>query len=243
MQTDHIAEPPLGVVREEVANLARLVWGDGITRRFATLVLSCCAAIIALHVAGLLMPQDVKLGRMIWNNFNVTGEGNLAAHFGYGLLFLSMMLFVVSAMVSGSRAAVFCAAVCGFLWMDDSIQYHEKMAGKLIPLLGLEDRLGLRGQDVGELLAWGLAGAVLLVVLIHALRQRRPGDIGLLVVAIACFAGLTVFGGFVDMLHSIFVDQHDALIGLLEDGGELLVMGVIAALSLGVLRKSETYFD
>ena len=115
--------------------------------------------------------------------------------------------------------------------VDDFAQVHELQGGLLGARLGLPAVLGLRPQDLGELIVWGVEGVVVGVVLVVATvlatRQQRRES----VVLLGCIVVLAVFGVGVDQAH-IIIEPHvpplvATAITLLETAGELGAMTLV----------------
>ena len=87
----------------------------------------------------------------------------------------------------------------------------------------------LRPQDIGKLTVSAVAGGILLPLLVWAYRtgsssfRKAAEDLLLLVLA------FVFFGVFVDLAHQAVKLNWavDFAVGLLEDGGEMVVMSVI----------------
>lgn len=125
--------------------------------------------------------------------------------------------------VFAAWAAVFTCAL-----VDDRLQIHERAGGWLARQLSLpEGIVGLRGQDLGELVVWGVLGVFPLVA-VAVLHRRSPDQVraasrGMAVVV----AGYAFFGVVVDQLHSMTLGGPlDRALGILEDGGELVLLSV-----------------
>ena len=121
-------------------------------------------------------------------------------------------------------------AVFAFLLLDDVGRMHERFglafaASTHLPAIG-----SLRARDVGELVFALLAGLVVLPLVVFGwVRGARPAramstDLALLLVALA---GCGVGADFVHRLLS--VTSMDAIAGLIEDGGEMLVLSLACA--------------
>jgi hypothetical protein len=125
--------------------------------------------------------------------------------------------------VFAAWAAVFACAL-----VDDRLQVHERAGRLLARHLPLPERFaGLREQDLGELAVWGLLGVLPLVAVV-VLHRRSPGHVraasrGMAVVV----AGFVFFGVVVDQVHSMTLGGPlDRGLGVLEDGGELVMLSV-----------------
>lgn len=119
-----------------------------------------------------------------------------------------------------SWALVFC-----YLLLDDSLRIHETLGDGLASAFGLEDIGGIEARDLGQVIVSATAGVVLLgFVALATLRDRSPARrlsllLGLVMVA------LVFFGVVTDVIDAI------DLFGLVEDGGEMVVMSVGVAVT------------
>ncbi|MCW3786223.1 hypothetical protein [Plebeiibacterium sediminum] len=116
-----------------------------------------------------------------------------------------------------------------YLLLDDALQFHE-IAGAIVAR-GLPNVsfAGLRIQDIGELMVSGTVGLVLLllVLLTYILGSkvfRKLSHDMVLLIAVLIFCGVVV-----DVVHtSINANKViKGLLGLIEDGGEMVVVSII----------------
>lgn len=125
-----------------------------------------------------------------------------------------------------------------FILLDDALELHERTGAALISHAGLPTVAGIGGDLYAEMILW-LSAAVPLLGLI-ALGYRR--DRGLRRLSrwfLGLLAALFFFGGVVDALHAAapYVEQPTvrfflARTLLLEDGGEMVVLSLLCALTL-----------
>ncbi|MDZ7694794.1 MAG: hypothetical protein U5K69_27365 [Balneolaceae bacterium] len=118
-----------------------------------------------------------------------------------------------------------------YLLLDDSLEIHETMGGHIAAWTGMSPLFGLRTQDYGELTVYALTGIIFLGAgwLAYQKSSRRARQISWYV--LGGLVGLAVFGAGVDMLHSFFSNSFpflDTPFVILEDGGELIAVSVIA---------------
>lgn len=174
----------------------------------------------------------------MYNLFNLGRDSSLPETFNHGMLFFSALLFLLVSYETRSRMALFLVALFAFAWFDDSAQYHERMGKALAQNLNFSPAFGLRAQDFGELLAWGLAAILLSLIAIWAYRGRRNGDGMLLRLISLPVAALLVCAVVFDMVHiMVQTEWADRLITVLEDGGEMLAVAAIATVALAVARN------
>jgi hypothetical protein len=180
------------------------------------------AASVHNHVAAsrLELPASLMLGT----------EGGLPERFGQLMLLASSVLLLYAGFSRRSIWLAFFALLYAFAFADDALMYHERMGGTIARRLALPSLGELAAKDLGELLAWGLAGAAMLIPAALALRQRSPlldGHAGVL----ALLFGALVFCAIVmDAVHALIgANTLGRLSGIVEDGGELLVTAVTCA--------------
>ncbi len=160
-------------------------------------------------------------------------DGSLPEMFNYAQAGLTAAFLFLVWRGTGALACLAWAAVFVFVLLDDSLQYHEQMGEWLARVLALTDRDGLRAVDFGELLAWVLAGAVLLPLVAAAALRTAGEERGFAILIGVVFSALVFFGLAVDMLHQI---TGLRMLTLLEDGGEMLSIAVACILSFGWYR-------
>jgi hypothetical protein len=169
----------------------------------------------------------------------------LNLHLGYG----EWWQYVKAAVVAGTLAAAYrlcrapiylawAAAYC-FVLLDDALEIHERGGRLFASLLHLQAGFGLRAVDVGELLTWSIFGTALLAFASWAYR-RSNGTARFRSIRLAyCFGLLAFFGGFIDMASVVLsqtVFQFRGT-GLLEDGGEMLVLSLTCAYTINLMKR------
>lgn len=142
------------------------------------------------------------------------------------------------------------AVLFGAMWADDKFMFHEIIGYELATRAGMaapgqEDQLvlGIVGaRHVGELIAVGVMGLILLGLLLLAWRgspswYRRMSRRMVLVLV-----GLVVCGVLFDVIGVLpwvrQISWLDHLFALLEDGGEMLLMSVAAYIFFAALPGS-----
>lgn len=176
--------------------------------------------------------------------FNPERESSITSVYGLSVLFLAAMFFLIYFLDNRSWMALFLFCLYGFIWFDDLFQFHERFGAWLVLNFDIQSNFGLRAQDYGELLAWAIAGVALLFVFPWIWGVRRPGDLGVVFATGMCFGLLVAFGVILDMIH-VFVQSESMsfMIGLFEDGGEILSILLAAMLALGLSRNHLQYYD
>ena len=130
------------------------------------------------------------------------------------------------------------AATLVVVALDDLAQIHEVGGWWLDDRLGLPEVLGLQGRDIGELIVWA-ALAVPLLAAIAVTRadadRRARRDTTVLFVLMTL---LVVVGAGFDALHMATVEDYEgvSLLGVLEDGGELIVLSLVVSSAVAAHR-------
>lgn len=195
-------------------------------------------SIVLAHVVASLFEDVSPVAQRLKTGIGLGRDRSLAEIVGYGFSFLAAVLFFLVWMERQSRALMFLFLLMTFIWLDDAARYHERVGGWLSDALSLSAVGGLRAQDLGELLAWALAGIVLLSALVFAMMRRSPGDLGILGLVFMCFLLLVACGVVFDMLHVLAPFDLGGVIGVLEDGGEMIALALIAIIAIGVARRT-----
>lgn len=199
---------------------------------FLALLLATDLLFIIAHVIFMVMHLVVwdtpGLLDEIQSDFSIVKERGFAETFQYIKAFWLVLMFVWLA-VKG-REPGFLAWALGFLYLgvDDLMEIHEEFGNSLALRYGFPEILGQRPRDVGEVTVLAIAGLILLALVGIAylmgserFRQASRSLLGL----VAVFA---VFGMGFDALHIVFLHRSPgALFGLIEDGGELIVLSLI----------------
>ena len=135
-----------------------------------------------------------------------------------------------------SRQPVYAALAALFLGLlvDDAGQLHEFWGTRLADALALPAVAGLRAVDLGEVLFLGAwVGAVFVFGVVAYRRSDRPAR-KTARWALGALVALAAFGVGADLLHQgvtglVEINGLHTLLTLVEEGGELVVMSVIAA--------------
>ncbi len=192
------------------------------------LLISADLIFIVLHPAG-------KLG-FLSEQFDITREGGYAELFQYVKEFWCTVLLLLVAWQVRSTAYLVWAFFFSYLLADDILQIHETGGEMIAAHLNFASGFGLRARDLGELTVTLSVATVLFLVLSltywHSTARFRKVSLDILLLLV----GLAFFGVAMDMLH-VMVYNVEVLgdwasifgeaIGLIEDGGEMLVMSLM----------------
>ena len=130
------------------------------------------------------------------------------------------------------------------IFLDDAFQLHERGGAALVDALDLQSVGLVNAEQIGELLVWcGLGGIVTLALglgtwLSTAAERRRALPFA------ACLVSLMVFAIGLDVVHSAIGDllgggKIVGFFGILEDGGELVVLSITCGVVLHHLMAAD----
>ncbi|ANO50488.1 hypothetical protein [Woeseia oceani] len=163
--------------------------------------------------------------------FSLEEDGGYPERYQYAKIFsIIVLLIMVSAKAKvigyGAWAVLFL-----YLLLDDALSIHELLGHQVATSMDFLPAFGLRARDFGELVVTGIAATLLLAPLavfyLCGTSSFRTVSRYLFLLLVA----LAFFGIFVDMLH-VAIQQGwkvSFLLGALEDGGEMIVMSMMAA--------------
>ena len=199
---------------------------------------------IVLHPVG-------KLG-FLSEQFDITQEGGYAELFQYVKEFWCTILLLLVAWQARSASYLVWTFFFGYLLADDMLQIHETGGEMIAAHLNFASGFGLRAKDLGELTVTLAVAIVLFLALGLTYWHSNPRFRKVSMDILLLLAGLAFFGVALDMLH-VMVYNVEALgswasifgeaIGLIEDGGEMLVMSLMVwYLFLVADRKRPNFF-
>jgi len=115
-----------------------------------------------------------------------------------------------------------------YLLFDDALMLHESGGTILVRYFNLQPILGLRAQDIGEFGIAVIVGVAFLAIIgiSHYFSEQRLREISKRIAIL--LVALVFFGVFIDMIHPISRNTEIYnLLGLIEEGGEMVVMSLI----------------
>ena len=114
--------------------------------------------------------------------------------------------------------------IYGYFFVDDSFELHETLGRWISTHVRFAAPFGLRGQDIGELVVSGVAGLAACAALAWAWNRSDEHARYMSKIMIGLVVALAVFGIVIDMLHIIATGTWQYRLGILEDGGEMVVI-------------------
>ncbi len=182
-------------------------------------------------------PEILHIGRdwSISETFNLLKWGAIIVVFGYAFRWTGQVVFA-------------CLAIAFTLILaDDSLQLHERsgqLANKFFGQFAF-DNFGIESRMVialGEIGFWILLGFVCLAIVLLAWTRTSSEIKGQLGVLAVLFSGVIVCGVFVDFVH-FFSPPRSMINGILlvlEDGGEMVFISLMAAFVIGTFGPGAT---
>lgn len=164
------------------------------------------------------------LGVVTDQRFLITHDLSYGEIFQYLKEFFIVSLFLVLAWRKKLLVYFAWALLFIYLLFDDVMSVHEDWGLLLVGYFDLKPLYNLRAQDFGELIVSMISGSLLLTFLaityfVSPSKDKKNSQMICLLIAMLVF-----FGIFIDMVHSALSLRG---LGLIEDGGEMMVMSII----------------
>ena len=129
------------------------------------------------------------------------------------------------------------SAFFSYIFLDDWLQIHENLGGKIINYVPVKSILALRLQDLGELMIFALIGLVFLIGFAYSYYLVNKEDRSIFHQLLTILLLFIFFGVVFDAIHGMFSPLHVSFIGrmflrlltLIEDGGEMIVLSIFAS--------------
>jgi len=210
------------------------------TCAFLALLLSADAVFIVLHLIRAYTPY------LSSSYYSLEKDGGYAEVFQYIKEYWTTG--VLAALFVRTRQAVYCtwSLLFGYLLIDDAFQLHERV-GRMLSRKGYfgdSPLTGLRAQDFGELTVSAFAGITFLVLIGGTYLLSTPDAKQVSKRLVALLGIIIFFGVFVDMLHSAMESlPGSSILGVVEDGGEMLAVSITCYYVLGLLRIDRDFFS
>lgn len=183
--------------------------------------------------------------------FDITQDRGYAELFQYAKEFWCVVLFVLIARQTRTTSYLVWASFFSYVLLDDMLLIHER-GGKIIATYGhFVPFAGLKAKDFRELVMMMIASTLFLAIGL-AYRYSTSTFRKVSLDTLLLIAGLAFFGVAMDMLHSMIYGIIGTglvgkilggTVGLIEDGGEMLVMSLIVwYIFLRVTQQNSSFF-
>ncbi len=229
-------------ILDETLLLLRTVLMDRSVRITAFLILLGVLLLIFVYGVASAYREESRFASYLAADIGLGEDRFMAEIVNYGMAFLSSVLFFIAYLDTRSPILLFFSSLMAFIWFDDAALYHERFGEFLEKTYDLPALPGLRQQDSGELVAWAMAGAFFGVFLLICLLRRRAGDKGVLALVLAGFGAILFCGIVADLVHIAVPKDLKFVVGIFEDGGEILAVAFISGIALGLSRNGKAYY-
>ena len=177
--------------------------------------------IIALNFYNSWIPDDQ------WKEFfALAADDSIGELFQYFKWFVICVVFVVISIKRSAYSFLAWALLFLYLLLDDSLSIHENIGGYLVQNVNFNTPLGLRMQDIGELMVSGIVGSFLLIIFIWAYTNATEFFKVTTFNMLFLFIALVFFGVFIDVIAVMTYSGNSTaafFFDVIEDGGEMLV--------------------
>ncbi len=197
--------------------------------RFLIILLSIDLIFVILHYINALTPL------LDSDRFSIGIDNGYAEIFQY-TKFFSVIVFLIYILKKTNTIQYLAWIILfGYLLIDDSIRIHDRFGSHVALKLNFDPPFGLRLMDLGELAVSVFSGIILISIIFWAYQKGSllfrsvSRDLFLLLFI------LVFFGVGMDMIHMIIIDKVpenmlrgvNSLLGLFEDGGEMVSLSFI----------------
>ena len=188
---------------------------------FLALLLAADAAFAVIHIVHFATPYLPS------TLYSIEADGGFGEWFQYTKELWAIIMIAVLWKRTARPWAIGWLLMFMYFLLDDAVSVHELGGDIVYRHLGFGPALGLRAQDLGELFVIGIVGVSLLAILAYLYRRsnddERTVSRDLLLLSVV----LVIFGVGLDMLHSMIdVMAVRYVMGMVEDGGEMVTMSV-----------------
>lgn len=208
-----------------------------------TLLVAADLAFIALgiiHECGLNKLADICVVANLDDYFAITRDRGYAEAFQYLKEYWSIILFGFLAIQQNIKVYLSLVFLSTYILLDDALGIHEIAGAVIGEKLNFVTFLNIRAQDFGEVAFFAVIGTIFFLWLSisyqlgnHQDRKTFKSFIGLLF----CLA---LFAIVVDIIHMMFDNSvfWKAAVGIVEDGGEHIVMSLILCFVWSVVTNT-----
>ncbi|QYO63909.1 hypothetical protein [Leptolyngbya sp. 7M] len=202
------------------------------------LLLSTDICFFALHIVALMGGWSDSYPNLYKNPYLIEMDRGHAEFFQYMKEYWCILMLGFIAL--RRRSLLYLSWTCFFLYLliDDYAEIHETLGFYLSELLNFAPMFRLRARDFGEVLVSTLVGLFFLIWIGTAYRLGDSTFRRVSRTLIILLSALAVFGIVVDMLHIMSPKTLKHVFGILEDGGEMIVMSTITTFLFVVSNES-----
>ena len=187
-----------------------------------------------------ILVHVVYLHGWLWNPlFSIEMDRGYAEVYQYIKEYWIVLLLFILAIKTKQGIYLAWSALFMYLLLDDSLEIHEKLGEYLAGYFDFQPGLNLHAHDFGELAVSILFGSILFLTVgfayVHCKRVQKKVSRRLFILVLL----LAFFGVVVDMLH-VALPWRESVLGIIEDGGEMLIMSIIVSYVFYLEPEAET---
>lgn len=208
-----------------------------------TLLVAADLAFIALgiiHECGLNKLADVCVAVHLDDYFAITRDRGYAEAFQYLKEYWLIILFGFLAIQRNIKVYLSLVFFSTYLLLDDALGIHE-IAGEIIgEKLHFVTFLNVRAQDFGELAFFAVIGTIFFLWFSVSYKLSSSQERKIFKSLIRLLCCLALFAIVVDVIHMMFDNSvfWKAAVGIVEDGGEHIVMSLIISFVWSVVTTN-----
>ncbi len=176
----------------------------------------------------------------VLDRFSIGRDRGFPEMFNY--LKVSIIVAVLTATYLRSRVTpCLIIALCfAYVGLDDSLRIHEQLGAYLADSLALPAIAGMSAEALGQVLGFAAVGSVITSAFVIGWLYTDATYRRLFLVFAILLCALSFFAVLVDALHQMARSHSrviSGLLGLIEDGGEMLVITLSCWVAFGVFSN------
>ncbi len=199
------------------------------TQKLLVLLLSMDAVFIILHIV-------YRLGFSADPFFSIEKDRGHAEFYQYTKELWACLLFVILAVRKPRLLYISWALLFFYLLLDDSMQVHETAGRAISEYFNFQPMFRLRPLDFGEMIVSAVSGTILFGLIAFSSLKSDTAERRVSVHMFFLILFLVFFGILIDMIHVASPGGH-GILGLIEDGGEMVIMSVLLGYIFNLRRK------
>jgi hypothetical protein len=198
------------------------------------LVIATDLLFIILHLLHVYSPYFTD------SRFSLEIDRSFSEVFQYVKQYWIALIFCWLSILKFERSYLVWALLFGYLLLDDALMLHEVLGKRVAKYLQYHSMFKLRARDLGELTVNALAGMAFLLAIVGAYCWGTEEFRGVSKRLMLVLFLLVFFGVVDDMVHVTLPSASIPyqLLGVIEDGGEMVVMSVIGWYVLDFLMRA-----
>lgn len=198
-------------------------------------------AIGIVYECGFLNLMDICQAVSSNSYYALTTDRSYSEFFQYIKEYWLIILFFLLAIEQNFKIYIGWCLLSIYILLDDAFQIHENVGLTIANKFNFIYAFNLRPEDYGELIVFATVGTFFFLWLSFGYRLGNKRERKIIRNLIAILLGLAAFGVFADVVH-IWFEKYPFLksaIGIIEDGGEHLVMSLFVYYVMSVMTGAQ----